>query len=132
MTPNHVKLLKRYTQNIYFLFDNDPAGIQASVRALKVAYQHDIYPKILTLPTEYKDVDEWANVQPSQDDIEAFFTAAQDGFLGVVDQQYALYDMMNPVDRKRFLQTMYDMLLYVQDWTILSWYLESLAKKVGI
>lgn len=49
-----------------------------------------------------------------------------------MDQQYALYDMMNPVDRKRFLQTMYDMLLYVQDWTILSWYLESLAKKVGI
>lgn len=78
MTPNHVKLLKRYTQNIYFLFDNDPAGIQASVRALKVAYQHDIYPKILTLPAEYKDVDEWANVQPSQDDIEAFFAAAQD------------------------------------------------------
>ncbi len=132
MTPNHVKLLKRYTQNIYFLFDNDPAGIQASVRALKVAYQHDIYPKILTLPADYKDVDEWANVQPSQDDIEAFFVAAQDWFLGVVEQQYALYDMMNPVDRKRFLQTMYDMLLYVQDWTILSWYLESLAKKVGI
>lgn len=45
-----MKLLKRYTPNIYFLFDNDPAGIAAAQRALKVAYQNDIYPKMITLP----------------------------------------------------------------------------------
>ncbi len=76
-----MKLLKRYTPNIYFLFDNDPAGIQASQRALKIAYQNDIYPKMLQLPSEYKDVDERANVNPSQDEVKKIFTDAVDGFL---------------------------------------------------
>ena len=114
------------------MFDNDPAGIAASMRALKVAYQHDLYPKVLTLPSTYKDIDEWANEKPSTEEVEAFFASAQDGFIGLMEQQYTLHDMTNPVERKRFLQAMFDMLLVVEDWTILSWYLEAVAKKVGI
>lgn len=40
--------------------------------------------------------------------------------------------MQNPVDRKRFLQTVFEMLLYIQDFSILSWYLEAVAKKVSM
>jgi hypothetical protein len=28
---------------------------------LKVAYQQDVFPKIISLPTDYKDVDDLAN-----------------------------------------------------------------------
>ncbi len=127
-----MKLLKRYTPNIYFLFDNDPAGIQASQRALKIAYQNDIYPKMLQLPAEYKDVDERANVNPSSDDVKKIFTDAVDGFLGSMEIIFTLNDMTNPVERKRFLQSAFEMLLYVQDFSILSWYLESISKKLGM
>ena len=132
LTPQHMKLLKRYTQNIYFLFDNDPAGIAASQRALKIAYQHDVYPKMLTLPGEYKDIDERANVHPSQEDIDARFEVAEDGFLAVVKIQIAANDMQNPVERKRFLQAVFEVLLYVQDFSILSWYLETISKHMSM
>jgi len=36
LTEDHIKLLKRYTENLYFLFDNDKAGQQATFRALKL------------------------------------------------------------------------------------------------
>jgi hypothetical protein len=42
------------------------------------------------------------------------------------------FDMQNPVDRKRFLQSMFEILLYVQDFSVLSWYLEALAKKMSM
>lgn len=35
LTANHIKLIKRYTNNVYFLFDSDPAGFDATIRALK-------------------------------------------------------------------------------------------------
>ena len=70
--------MKRYTQNLFFLFDQDQAGFDATVRGLKIAYEQDTYPKILTLPAEYKDVDERANVNPSEDDLKAFFDGAED------------------------------------------------------
>jgi DNA primase len=60
VTAEHIKLIKRYTDNAYFLFDNDDAGQKATLRALKIAYQHDMFPKLIDLPSRYKDVDELA------------------------------------------------------------------------
>ena len=132
LTPNHMKLLKRYTTNIFFLFDNDPAWMQASLRALKIAYQQDMYPKVLLLPSSVKDIDERANTQPSEEEKQKFFDEAIDGFLGVMHQEAKRADLQNPVERKRFLQTMFEVLMYIEDWTILTWYLEELGKYAGI
>lgn len=59
LTPDHIKLLKRHTDQVVLLFDNDIAGSEATVRALKVAYQADMYPRAYALPADKKDVDEW-------------------------------------------------------------------------
>ncbi len=32
LTPGHMKLMKRYTQNLYLLFDSDNAGFDATLR----------------------------------------------------------------------------------------------------
>jgi DNA primase len=53
--------LKRYTENVYILFDNDDAGKNATVRALKIAYRENIFPKMIVLPDGYKDTDDIAN-----------------------------------------------------------------------
>ena len=50
LTEQHIKLLKRYTDNLYFLFDNDSAGQTATLRALTIAYQYDLFPKQIILP----------------------------------------------------------------------------------
>jgi DNA primase len=56
-----MKILKRYTENVFFLFDNDEAGEMATFRALKIAYQQNIFPKMIELSSNLKDIDDLAN-----------------------------------------------------------------------
>lgn len=58
LTPDHIKLLKRHTDQVILLFDNDQAGGEATIRALKVAYQAELFPRAFGLPVGVKDVDE--------------------------------------------------------------------------
>lgn len=46
---------------MFLLFDNDNAGQEASIRGLSLAYQNNIFPKIIILPEEFKDIDDLAN-----------------------------------------------------------------------
>jgi len=50
LTQEHLKLIKRYTEHLFLLFDSDDAGQDASLRALTLAYQHNLFPKIILLP----------------------------------------------------------------------------------
>ena len=73
LTHDHIKIIQRHTDQVYFLFDNDDAGFSATIRALKIAYEHDIYPQILQLHhpliqekmgkqnKSIKDIDDFAN-----------------------------------------------------------------------
>ncbi len=53
-----VFLLKKYTDTIYLLLDNDSAGEKATDKIVK-KYSEDINIKRLKLPRQYKDVDEY-------------------------------------------------------------------------
>ena len=49
LTQQHISTLKRYSDTIYFLFDNDSAGSSATLRGLAIAYAQGVYPKVINL-----------------------------------------------------------------------------------
>lgn len=51
LTQGQVKLLKRYTSKVAFLYDADQAGISAMLRGLEIFQQHDIDVRVVTLPS---------------------------------------------------------------------------------
>lgn len=53
LTENQLKLLKRYTANLYFSFDMDEAGLEATKRAYLLALEHDMNVKVVEI--EEKD-----------------------------------------------------------------------------
>ena len=53
LTGNQIKLLARYTKNVYILYDGDEAGYKASARAIKVCLENSVFPKIVMLPENY-------------------------------------------------------------------------------
>jgi len=55
-TKYHLYLLKRYTNNIYLLLDNDFAGQNSSSKIIK-RFVDKAEIKTISLPQEYKDVD---------------------------------------------------------------------------
>jgi DNA primase catalytic core len=59
-------ILKRYTNNFYFLFDNDKAGQVGYDKAVKL-YGEQVNIQKIELPKVYKDVDEYLNNEESFD-----------------------------------------------------------------
>ncbi len=126
LTVEHVKLLKRHTDQVILLFDNDEAGQEATGRALKVAYNADLFPRAFWLPDTVKDVDErlteqWSQVVPAQ-----LLEWSVDAFQFLMHRVAAKTDLINPVFRKKFQQQMFGILHTIQDYGILMVYLEQM------
>ncbi len=63
LTAQQLKLIKRYTQNFAFAFDQDSAGMDASFRAIELAQLADVNIQIIRIP-EGKDPDECIRKNP--------------------------------------------------------------------
>jgi len=137
LTTQHSKMIQRHSENCIFAFDNDEAGFQATVRGLKVAYVQDLFPKVLQFPLEYKDVDERLTKNP---DLRTQYLAdpvsaqqylqdhAVDGFQFVLDTLQKRYDLMNPVERKKILNTCFELIAKVEDYSVLTLYMDQLSQ----
>lgn len=131
LTEEHVKLLKRYTENIYLMFDNDQAGQQATQRALKLFYQQNLFPRLIQLPESCKDIDDLANTQSGKSAFEACLTEAKDGFLAIYEQLWKQGDMSSPIAKQKLINTMFELILSVNSLTIQEHYKGLLSEKLG-
>lgn len=65
LTPEQVKLVRRFTRNITMSLDSDSAGWEALKRSLPILENHNINIRVAITPPEYKDPDEMALNSPS-------------------------------------------------------------------
>lgn len=66
LTIGQINLLKRYCENVVLIFDSDPAGIEASIRAIKVIQNSDLNIKIGIIKDGAKDPDELMQKDPKK------------------------------------------------------------------
>ncbi len=59
LTPQQIKLIKRFSKNITVIFDGDEAGIKASLRGIDLILEEDMNVKVLLLP-DGQDPDSFA------------------------------------------------------------------------
>ena len=59
LTPDQIRLIKRFTPNITVLFDSDPAGIKASLRGIDLILEEGLNVKVVLLP-DGNDPDSYA------------------------------------------------------------------------
>ncbi len=131
LSSDHVKLIKRYTENIYLLFDADNAGNQASIRALKLFYQQNLYPKIIELPDGFKDTDDLANTENGKSDFLTCLENAEDGFIKIYHRLRGSSDLSSPIDKQKLINTLFELILSVNSLTIQEHYKQLLAEKLG-
>jgi DNA primase len=132
VTENHFKLIKRYTDNVYILFDNDEAWKNATVRALKIAYRENVFPKMIVLPNEFKDVDDLANIDNGIDIFNSCIKDSKDAFLQIYELLRQKYDMSSPIDKQKLFNDMFSLIICVDNYTIQEHYKQLLADKVWL
>jgi DNA primase len=52
LTSGHIQALKRFTSNVYIVFDADEAGVKAAFRSLELFFDEGIAPRVVILPPE--------------------------------------------------------------------------------
>lgn len=70
LTLEHLQVLRRYSEELILVFDNDEAGHKATIKAIQLAQGLDFNLKTVSIPEEFKDADEaiknnpdiWINV----------------------------------------------------------------------
>ena len=127
LTEQHIKLLKRYTDNLYLLFDSDSAGQAATLRALNIAYQYDLFPKKITLPEWCKDADDVANQEWGSELFAKVFADAQDAFMATIDQLKNTFDITSPVDRQKVLNILFGLVQSMNNISLQQHYIQVMA-----
>lgn len=132
LTPEHLKLIKRFTEHLFLLFDSDDAGQEASLRALSLAYQSNIFPKIITLPDGFKDVDELANTADGKAKFDEERKKSQDGFSVVFQNLKRKFDLTSPIDKQKILNILFGLILNINSSAMQDHYVQVLGEKLGI
>jgi len=131
LTDEHMKMLKRYTDHIFLLFDQDSAWQEATIRALRIAYKWDLFPKVISLPSETKDLDDLANLEDGKAIFEKQFEVAKDGFVTIFDILKSQSDFTSPVAKQKLFNTMFGLIIGLPNPSTQIHYLNVLAEKVG-
>ncbi len=76
LTPDHARLLKRYTDNVIVLFDPDAAGIKAALRGALILIEQGLFVKVASL-SDGLDPDEYI-AKYGQEAFEKVLDQAQD------------------------------------------------------
>lgn len=132
LTAEHLKLIKRYTENVFLLFDSDNAGQEANLRALTLAYQHNIFPKIITLPEGFKDVDELANTADGKEKFDTQRKNSQDGFYVIFQNLKKKFDLTSPIDKQKILNILFGLILNIENNAMQDHYIQLLGEKLGV
>ncbi len=131
LTEEHMKILKRYTENVFFLFDNDEAGEMATFRALKIAYQQNIFPKMIELSSNLKDIDDLANQEHWQETFDNILKKSKDWFLAYFNMIKSKRDISSPIEKQKLMSKMFELILAVDNYAIQDHYIRILAENLG-
>lgn len=128
LTTNHMITLKRYSDHIYFLFDNDSAGINATLRGLAIAYAQNLYPKIIVLTWTHKDIDELVRNNPeAESQVTQLMDSAKDGFVWALNYYMHQYDIASPVERQKILHGLFDLVYAVESLSTQNLFLDQMS-----
>lgn len=130
LTSQQLNLIKRYTDNIYFMYDSDNAGVSAIKRAIPIAAEIGLFSKVVNLEP-FKDPDELIKAQGKEEMQKRIDNAKNPVFF----QADILYKEVNPEDpdsKIKFHKQLAEILSELQNPVYRASYIESTSKRYGL
>ena len=130
LTEDQLRLVKRFTDNVIFLFDGDAAGQKASLRAIDMALEQELNVKMLSLPIEH-DPDSFVKAF----DIETVENYFKDQSKNFVDFRAGLLSeeiLRDPIKKSEVAREMINSVILIRDNIKRSLYIREIAKALDI
>lgn len=131
LTKQQLRLLKRYTENIHFLFDNDKAGFEATIRNGEVALSEEVNLYVLSLPNDSKDIDEYFQKHPTNG-FESILSTKMLFFQYVIEKVSAKHDITSIEGKKLTIRALLPLLKRVTNEVEKEHYLGLLSKTINV
>src|SRR5918911_1666047 len=129
LTEEQISLLKRFTDQVVLSFDNDAAGRAAASRAIEVAQRQALRTRVLRLPPEAKDPDEFLRAGGSWD---AVLRAAPTGWEYLLREAIGGRSATTPADLELALRDGNAVLARIEDPALREQYRQEAALWLGI
>ncbi len=121
LTPEHGKLIKRFTENVVIVFDSDPAGIKASKKAAGILLESSLDVKILDIPGN-EDPDSFLRIK------------GREAFSALLEKPFSIIEfyMKQKGDRRLIAHELLDVISRVSDKILVGDYIRVLAEKLNV
>jgi DNA primase len=128
LTPEQVRLARRFGKEYYLLFDPDEAGEKAALRGLEIFIREDAFPTVVPLPNGL-DPDSYFQQGGSLQDVES---RAMPGVEYAIAMLMEGYDLGAVEGKARAVEAVLPFLLQIKSGVRRDPYLKCLAEKTGI
>lgn len=131
LTPDHARLLKRYTDNVIVLFDPDSAGIRAALRGALILIEQGLFVKVASLP-DGLDPDEYIG-KYGKEAFEKILHDAQDLIAFHTQIQLELYPQpLSPQDKTRIVSELVETVSKQPDDIVRREWVKYVAEHAGV
>lgn len=110
-TPEHLKLLSRYSQKLYVLYDGDRAGKEAILRLTSMCWQASLELYVAHLP-EHEDP---ASLLSKGIDLKPYILQAKDIFVFYIESQAEEFEHKTMAERLAILRKLLQIIQTVED-----------------
>jgi DNA primase len=128
LTPQQVRLVRRFGKELFLLFDPDEAGKKAALRGLELCIEEEMFPMVVPLP-DGQDPDGYFQ---GGGDPQALLSREVPGVEYVMEMLMEGYDLDTVEGRIKAVETVLPFLLKIKDGVHRDLYLKRLAEKTGV
>lgn len=129
LTEPHLKTISRFTGDIRLAFDEDKAGLNATIRAIPIASKVNVSLSIITIP-DAKDPDELISKQPKL--WEEAITQSEYAIDWLIQRYKSELDLSSGQGKRRFSDLLLPIMRGLQDEVEQDHYIHELARLTGV
>lgn len=129
LTPDHVQILRRYTQKFTLLYDGDNAGINAARRGVEVFFEQGLSPLVAILPGG-QDPDDYVK-SGGKDAMQNLLDQAIDGFDFYLQQALKKHNPATPNGKMSLVEEVAPLFARLPEQLLVNDYTARMASRIG-
>jgi DNA primase len=129
LTPFQLKILKRYSDNLFTAFDMDVAGDAATKRGVDLAQLQGFNVKVVTLP---QGMDPAEVLQKNPEDFEKYLKEAKSILDFYFESTFSKFDKASPEGKKEISKILLPVIKRIPNRIVQSHWVGELAKKLRV